>query len=96
MRGEGLRNSQLRTIQQEAEAAEVTAVFTADDFANAVARGVPHIVIRDHLDLTTIQPQLGGAPVLYDMAVYSETPTVGRSIRVCAPLFYKPHRMLKN
>ena len=46
------RDHQLRKIQESAASAGATAVSTAEELADAVTKGVEHIELRNHLDLT--------------------------------------------
>lgn len=69
----------LRGLQQAAEAAEVTAVFTEEDLLNAMATGAPHIVIRDNLDLTTVEPL---ASISMFRLRQDPDAAIGRTIRV--------------
>ena len=60
-------------------AAQVAVVRTPDDLQVAVSRRVPHIVVANHLDLTTLAPQSGRKGELVLFVV----PKAVRSITVC-------------
>jgi hypothetical protein len=56
-----LKHSMVRSLQQEAGpdgSVEVTAVTTAEGLQQAAYEGARHIEIREHLDLTTIDPAI--------------------------------------
>lgn len=68
-----------RQLQQEAEVSIATAVYNAEQLLGAVVSGADHIVVQEHLDLTTIQP-------LSDISLLNHNrtavPQFGRSIQV--------------
>eukprot|EP00892_Ulva_mutabilis_P005985 jgi/Ulvmu1/3759/UM175_0006.1 len=45
----------LRRLQQAADTVEVAVVETAEDLWEAVAKGAPHIELRQHLDITSLR-----------------------------------------
>lgn len=66
---------ELEDVVSESEAAEVTVVTSGEALLDAFVRGVRHIELREHLDLTglNISPSFRLGPV----------PTTVKSIRVC-------------
>lgn len=77
----------IRTLQQEAEQAEVTIAATSQELLDAVEDGAPHIELQGHLDLTS-EPM---RDTMYWRMLNAETPAgasyLPESIRVCI----KPH-----
>ena len=55
----------MRALQQQVTEAEVTVVTTPQQLLDAVDNRSKHIEIREHLDLTTVQPEdTGGHELL--------------------------------
>lgn len=71
----------LRRLRQEVNATEVTAVYSEEDLFDAIVGGAQHIVIRQHLDLSTMEPLSDEA--LLNQELKGE-PDFGKSIQVCS------------
>jgi hypothetical protein len=89
-----LNPSLLRSLQDTsgpAGAEDMRNVATAEELQAAIAAGVRHIVISEHLDLTALQPyigypfpqiKLGLSPSTWSIRVRPSSPSVLQVVRV--------------
>ena len=72
----------LKQMEMNVTQATLKVVTTPRELLEAVYAGIPHIEIRDHLDLTTVTPLYPGTPRTLLGAFEAPLSDLGRSIQV--------------